>query len=56
MGYGSVRMTINPDVLISVSRTDRVVKLKGLNDDGRALIKGFDYKGRPEDDPWRRSS
>lgn len=49
MGYGSVRMTINPDVLISVSRTDRVVKLKGLNDDGRALIKGFDYKGRPED-------
>jgi hypothetical protein len=50
MGYGTVRMTINPDVLMTVSRTDRVVKLKGLNDDGRHLIKGYRLtRARPED-------
>ena len=49
MAYGTVRMTINPDVLMTVSRTDRVIKLAGINDDGKALISGYDFKGKSED-------
>ena len=32
--YGSVRLQINPDVLISVNRLDYVVGVEGLNQDG----------------------
>ena len=49
MAYGTVRMTINPDVLMTVSRTDRVIKLAGINSDGRTLISGYDFKGKSED-------
>ena len=48
--YGTVRMKINPDVLMSVSRTGRVVKLTGLNGDGETLIKGYTYYGKKQAD------
>lgn len=48
VSYGTVRITINPDVLISVSRTGRVVGLKGLNQDGRTLIEAYSYSGKQD--------
>ena len=32
--YGALRIQINPDVEMTVSRTDRVLDLEGLNEDG----------------------
>ena len=43
---GTVRMQINPDVQMSVNRFDRVVALKGLNEDGAALINGYHAYGK----------
>ena len=44
--YGTLRIQINPDVEITVSRTDRVLGLDGLNEDGEALIAGYAYQGK----------
>lgn len=44
--YGSLRMQINPDVELTLSRTERVLALEGLNDDGEVLIDGYDYRGQ----------
>lgn len=44
--YGTVRLTINPDVLMTVSYMDKVVGLEGLNDDGARLIDQLSYKGK----------
>ena len=33
--YGALRIQINPDVELTLSRTDRVLELEGLNEDGR---------------------
>ena len=38
--YGTLRIQINPDVELSVSKTDRVLDLRGLNADGEALLEG----------------
>ena len=46
MTYGTVRMKINPDVLISVNYIDYVVGLEGLNEDGTVLIADYKYKGK----------
>lgn len=43
---GTVRMQINPDVQMRVNRFDRVVGLEGLNEDGKALIKGYRAYGK----------
>lgn len=43
---GTVRMQINPDVLLSVNRFNRVVALEGLNEDGTALIDGYRAYGQ----------
>ena len=43
---GTVRMQINPDVLLSVNRFDRVVALEGLNEDGTSLIDGYRAYGK----------
>ena len=48
MVYGTVRLQINPDVQLSVNREDDVVKLEGLNQDGEALIEGYDFRWRDE--------
>ena len=44
--YGTLRIQINPDVEMTVSRTDRVLELEGLNDDGEDLIEGYSYRGK----------
>lgn len=46
---GTVRLRINPDVLLTASRTERVLRLEGLNADGGALIAGYEYRGRSQD-------
>ena len=48
--YGALRIQINPDVELTLSRTDRVLELEGLNDDGRVLIEGYDYNGKDRKD------
>ena len=44
--YGTLRIQINPDVEMTVSRTDRVLDLEGLNSDGEDLIEGYSYRGK----------
>ena len=44
--YGILRIQINPDVEMTVSRTDRVLDLEGLNADGEDLIEGYSYHGK----------
>ena len=44
--YGALRIQINPDVELTLSRTDRVLELEGLNEDGQSLIAGYDYGGK----------
>lgn len=48
--YGALRIQINPDVELTLSRTDRVLELEGLNDDGQVLIEGYDYDGKDRKD------
>ena len=44
--YGTVRMQINPDVMMWVNRTSHVVRLEGLNEDGWQLIEGYSAFGK----------
>ena len=48
--YGALRIQINPDVELTLSRTDRVLELEGLNEDGQSLIAGYDYGGKDRED------
>ena len=48
--YGALRIQINPDVELTLSRTDRVLELEGLNADGQSLIEGYDYGGKDRED------
>lgn len=48
--YGALRIQINPDVELTLSRTDRVLELEGLNEDGQILIEGYDYGGKDRED------
>ncbi len=47
--YGSVRMQINPDVLMTVNRLDYVIRLDGLNDDGDDIIEEYSYQWKKVD-------
>ena len=47
--YGTVRMQINPDVLLSVNRMDYVTDIDGLNADGEDLIEGYRSFGKKVD-------
>lgn len=51
--YGSLRMQINPDVEMTISRTERVLALEGLNEDGRRLIDGYAFRGKFRSDAAR---
>lgn len=44
--YGSVYMTINPEVRIDMSRSDRIVDIDGINEDGETLVSGYNYAGK----------
>ena len=43
--YGTMRMSINPDVELTLSRTERVLDADALNADGAALLEGMDFSG-----------
>ncbi|MEE0200331.1 MAG: hypothetical protein U0I51_07270 [Muricomes sp.] len=45
----SVYVTINPEIRIDVNRKDVVVGLKELNEDGKDLINGYDFKKKQLD-------
>ena len=47
---GALRIQINPDVELTLSRTDRVLELEGLNEDGQSLIAGYEYSGKDRED------
>ena len=47
--YASVYMRINPEVRIDVNRNNLAVGLEGINDDGRQLIQGYDYRKKELD-------
>ena len=47
--YGTLRIQINPDVEMTISRTERVLALEGLNADGMDLIEGYEYQGKTRD-------
>ena len=44
--YASVRLQINPDVEMTLSRSERVLGLEARNPDGAALLEGYDYDGK----------
>lgn len=44
--YGSVYMQINPSLQIDIDRNDKVLDLKGMNEDGKKLISSYSYKGK----------
>ena len=48
--YGALRIQINPDVELTLSRTDRVLELEGLNPDGEELIDGYNFSGKDRED------
>lgn len=47
--FGTVRMQINPDVMMSVNRLGYVVDLEGLNEDGEVLVAGVGTFGKKVD-------
>ena len=47
--YGTLRIQINPDVQMTLSRTQRVLDLEGLNQDGWDLIEGYSYHNKDQD-------
>ena len=49
MTWGSVYMSINPDICINVNSRDRVISLEPLNDDGKELISGYSHKNKDLD-------
>lgn len=49
MPFASVYISINPQVRIDISRTDRVVGVEGVNQDGMTLLEGYDHRHRQLD-------
>ena len=44
--YGTQRIQINPDVEMTISKTEKVLDLEGLNEDGRNLVSDYEYQGK----------
>ena len=44
--YSSIYLTINPEVQMDLNRQGTVVGLTGTNEDGEALLEGYDGKGK----------
>ena len=43
--YGALRLSINPDVELTLSRSERVLEAEGLNPDGAALLESVELEG-----------
>ena len=52
--YGTVSITINPLIEMTVSRTERVLEAVGLNGDGQRLISGLELAGRSRAEATRQ--
>lgn len=50
----SIGLDINPSLELSVNALDRVIVLKGKNEDGRVVAKHLDVAGMPYDDAMQR--
>lgn len=50
----SIGLDVNPSVELRVNGLDRVISLKGCNEDGRELVAGFDVAGMPYDEAIQR--
>ena len=44
--YSSIYLTINPTVQMDLNRQGTVVRLTGINEDGKALLEGYDSNGK----------
>ena len=44
--FGTVYLSVNPDIRLEISRRDTVVGLNGLNEDGELLLRGYEYRGK----------
>ncbi len=44
--YSSIYLTINPEVQMDLNLQGMVVRLTGTNEDGKALLEGYDGKGK----------
>lgn len=51
--YGTVYLTINPELEMTLSKNGRVLSLAPLNGDGAALIHDYEYKGKDRDEVIR---
>lgn len=49
MSYGSVSLTFNPEIKLTVNRLDRVIRVEGLNFDGALLLSEYPYRWKPLD-------
>lgn len=50
----SIGLDVNPSVELQVNRFDRVIRLKGCNEDGMVLAERFHLEGRPYDEAVQR--
>lgn len=48
--YGTVYLTINPELEMTLSKNGRVLSLEPLNGDGAALIHDYEYKNKDRDE------
>ena len=46
MPYGSIYMKINPEVQMELNRYGDVLRVEGVNEDGKTLLEGYEYKGK----------
>ncbi len=46
MPYGSIYMKINPEVQVELNRYGDVLRVEGVNEDGKTLVSGYHYKGK----------
>lgn len=44
--YGSVYITINPEIRIDLNQNHQVIDIRGLNEDGKILLNGYDYQNK----------
>ena len=46
VAYSSIYLSINPEVQMDLNRQGNVIALTGTNEDGQALLEGYDGKGK----------
>ena len=42
--FGTVRIQINPDIMLSVNENDYVIGMEGMNKDGEVLLEDYKYR------------